>query len=265
MGSWVRLPASSTRCPLSLASVSGVSTCFAAQNSLYTQGANACKIVRLFSADIAIVSSSNSFVADQTQGLTSNDSQTAANDDTWIDHSYDNRRLYDFALGSGTQIASFHILPSISGHRNFCLAVTTKADKADGEMGVHHFYHLSHWNCCPGEYSSSDLERRLRRFTFLHRSQDTGTSAWLSLLKLIKLTGKWAFTTFITFRIGITVQESIPRALNIRLVIYGNRRLYDFASGSGTQIASFHILASISGCTLRRILHISRCGANLPI
>ncbi|KRZ58304.1 hypothetical protein T02_8578, partial [Trichinella nativa] len=173
MGSWVRLPASSTRCPLSLASVSGVSTCFAAQNSLYTQGANACKIVRLFSADIAIVSSSHSFVADQTQ---------------------DNRRLYDFALGSGTQIASFHILASISGHRNFCLAVTTKADKADEEMGVHHFYHLSHWN---------------------------------------------------------TVQKSIPRALNIPLVIYGNRRLYDFASGSGTQIASFHILASISGCTLR--------------
>ncbi|KRX75904.1 hypothetical protein T06_11422 [Trichinella sp. T6] len=94
------------------------------------------------------------------------------------------------------------------GHRNFCSAVTTKADKADEEMGVHHFYHLSHWN---------------------------------------------------------TVQESIPRALNIRLVIYRNRRLYDFASGSGTQIASFHILASISGCTLRRILHISRCGANLPI
>ncbi|KRY08233.1 hypothetical protein T12_16250 [Trichinella patagoniensis] len=77
MGSWVRFPASSTRCPLSLASVSGVSTCFAAQNSLYTQGANACKIVRLFSADIAIVSSSQ--VADQTQGLNSNDSQTAAN------------------------------------------------------------------------------------------------------------------------------------------------------------------------------------------
>ncbi|KRX56797.1 hypothetical protein T09_13173 [Trichinella sp. T9] len=189
MGSWVRLPASSTRCPFSLASVSGVSTCFAAQNSLYTQGANACKIVRLFSADIAIVSSSHSFVADQTQGLTSNDSQTAAN----------------------------------------------------------------------------ALERRLRRFTFLHRSQDTGTSAWLSLLKLIKLTRKWAFTTFITFRIGIAVQKNIPRALNIRLVIYGNRRLYDFASGCGTQIASFHILASISGCTLRRILHISRCGANLPI
>ncbi|KRX44274.1 hypothetical protein T05_5887 [Trichinella murrelli] len=210
MGSWVRLPASSTRCPLSLASVSGVSTCFAAQNSLYTQGANACKLVRLFSADIAIVSSSHSFVADQTQGLTSNDSQTAAN---------------------GAMIPGLITLKTI-----------------DAFMILH-----------------QDLERRLRRFTFLHRSQDTGTSAWLSLLKLIKLTGKWAFTTFITFRIGIAVQENIPRALNIRLVIYGNRRLYDFASGSGTQIASFHILASISGCTLRRILHISRCGANLPI
>ncbi|KRX33321.1 hypothetical protein T09_100 [Trichinella sp. T9] len=55
------------------------------------------------------------------------------------------------------------------GHRNFCLAVTNKADKADGEMGVHHFYHLSHCNCCPGEYSSSDLERRLRRILYISR------------------------------------------------------------------------------------------------
>ncbi|KRY36257.1 hypothetical protein T01_9511 [Trichinella spiralis] len=64
---------------LSSFSVSGVSTCFAAQNSPYIQCANACKIVTLFSADIAIVSSSHSFVADQTQDLISNDSQTAAN------------------------------------------------------------------------------------------------------------------------------------------------------------------------------------------
>ncbi|KAL1246161.1 Pyridoxine 5'-phosphate synthase [Trichinella spiralis] len=75
------------------------------------------------------------------------------------------------------------------GHRNFCLVVTTKAEKADGEMGIHHFYDLSHWNYSLSEYSSS-------------------------------------------------VEYSA-------LVIYANRRLYDFASGSGTQIASFHILPSI--------------------
>ncbi|KAL1246233.1 Inhibitory regulator protein [Trichinella spiralis] len=75
------------------------------------------------------------------------------------------------------------------GHRNFFLVATTKAEKADGEMGIHHFYHLSHWNYSLSEYSSS-------------------------------------------------VEYSA-------LVIYANRRLYDSALGSGTQIASFHILPSI--------------------
>ncbi|KRX16200.1 hypothetical protein T07_14028 [Trichinella nelsoni] len=73
-------------------------------------------------------------------------------------------------------------------HRNFCLVVTTKAEKADWEMGIRQFSRLSHWNYSLSEYSS-------------------------------------------------TVEYSA-------LAIYANRRLYDFGSGSGTQIALFHIPAS---------------------
>ncbi|KRY02814.1 hypothetical protein T12_3310 [Trichinella patagoniensis] len=60
-------------------------------------------------------------------------------------------------------------------------------------MGVHHFYHFSHWNYSLGEgivafmILHQALERRLRRFTFLHRSQVAHCVAFYASLDAVRI------------------------------------------------------------------------------